>query len=101
MGALVGDRTLYIVPLSVRQNARLGLQLRRKSKRTKDIPHSFEVATALITGKVNKMTLIKMFNFFAHKKSVVTKAHTPEEKLLFGGNEGLKFVLEYVRELKQ
>lgn len=101
MGALVGDRTLYNVPLSVRQNARLGLQLRRKSKRTKDIPHGYEVATALITGKVNKSILIMMLNFFAYKNKPVTKAYSSEEKLLFGGNEGLKFVLEYVRELKQ
>jgi hypothetical protein len=89
---IVSDRTFYIVPLSVSRNARLGLQLRRKSKRDKDIKHSFEVATALISGRIDRNILIKMILFF--KEQAQTKTATNEQMQLFGGVAGLKFVQE-------
>jgi len=100
---IVGDRTLYIVPLPIRQNARQGLQQRRQQKRTNNIPNAFEVATALITGKVDKSILIKMLMFFKDeiKNSRKKPPATLTERLMFGGDEGLKFVLEHVKELKK
>ena len=97
--SIVGDRTSYIVPLSVRKSAKSGLELRRKSKRSNDIRHSFEVATALITGRIDKSILAKMAVFF--KEQSQNKTATSQQLLLFGGEGGLKFVLEHVKELKK
>lgn len=95
---LGGDRTPYIVPLSVRNSARLGLRTRRNSKRIGNTENSFEVATALITGQVDKIILLKMVKFF--KDEIKTKKPS-SDRLLFGGNDGLKFVLTHVKELKK
>jgi hypothetical protein len=96
---LSGDRTSFIVPLPVRKSAKLGLELRRKSKRGNDIRHSFEVATALITGTINKDILLKMAVFF--KEQTQNKTATNQQLLLWGGEAGLKFVLEHVKELQK
>ena len=93
---IVSDRTSYIVPLPVSRSARLGLHIRRKSKRGNDIKHSFEVATALISGRINKNILIKMILFF--KEQAQTKTATNDQLLLFGGEAGLKFVGELLKQ---
>jgi len=95
---VVIDKTTYIIPLSIRKSAKSGLEFRRKSKRGNDIRHSFEVATALITGQISKDILIKMALFF--KEQAQNKTATSQQLLLFGGEAGLKFVLEHVKELK-
>jgi hypothetical protein len=90
---LAGDNALYTVPLPVIRNARLGLALRRKSVRGNDIKHGFEVATALMSGRITKPILLKMALFFKDKTA------TKEQLLLFGGEAGLKFVMGLRNEL--
>jgi hypothetical protein len=92
----VGDRTTYIIPLPIRKSAKSGLELRRKSARGNDIRHGFEVATALITGQISKDILIKMALFF--KEQAQNKTATSQQLLLFGGEAGLKFVLENINK---
>ena len=91
---LVGDNTFYTVPLPVIRNARAGLAFRRKSKRGNDIKHGFEIATALISGRITKQTLLKMAVFFNENK-IATK----EQLLLFGGEAGIKFMMGLKDEL--
>jgi hypothetical protein len=91
---LVGDNALYTVPLPVIRNARAGLVLRRKTARGNDIKNSFEVATALISGRITKQILLKMAMFFNENKTA-----TNDQLLLFGGEAGLKFVLGLKDEL--
>ena len=93
---ILGDRTLFNVPLSVRKNAKSGLELRRKSKRGNDIKHSFQVATALLSGTISKDILVKMVLFF--KEQAQTKTATNDQLLLFGGEAGLKFVGELLKQ---
>ena len=95
---LVGDNTFYTVPLPVIRNARAGLAFRRKSKRGNEIKYGFEVATALISGRIAKQILIKMILFF--KEQAQTKTATNEQLLLFGGEAGIKFGLDNLKELK-
>ena len=100
---MLSDRTPIIVPLSVRNNARLGLRARRSNKRVGNVENSFEVATALLSGQINKNILLKMLKFFkdeienSQKKGVAST----NDRLLFGGNDGLKFVLSHVKELQK
>jgi hypothetical protein len=93
------ETTYYIVPLPIRKSAKSGLKLRRKSKRGNDIRNSFEVATALITGRISKDILIKMALFF--KEQSQNKTATSQQLLLFGGESGLKFVVDHAKELKK
>jgi hypothetical protein len=94
---LAGDNALYTVPLPVIRNARLGLALRRKSARGNDIKHGFDVASALISGRITKQTLFKMALFFNEQSQ--DRTATKEQLLLFGGETGLKFVIGLKNEL--
>ena len=100
---MLSDRIPFIVPLSVRNNARLGLSARRNSKRVGNVENSFEVATALLSGQINKNILFKMLKFFKDeiKNSRKKEIASTNDRLLFGGNDGLKFVLNHVKELQK
>jgi hypothetical protein len=95
------------VPYAIRQNARLGLQLRRKFNRGNKASY---IAQKLITGNIDIDTLQKILLYFknhvddAKKKTVKGEWNTATNPndlyvdwLMHGGSKGLEYFMELIK----